>query len=283
MSTLIYVAEDVDELSANVDKLDLNNYLSSNIDMMRNEIKKLISSNSEKVLYSNPVRYILSTKGDNDSLNGGDGDANDTTNEAVNDDANDKTNEVNDDNANDTTNDTTNETPNDDANNATITNSKLLESMNAELLEYMKKEIKSIDGLNVDKFEIIEPNDSADYGFNFETMNPKTAYILQPINLNSIKFILFVDELAHYFKPVYIVKCAVDDVYTERVAVIVGDKKDNTSVKTDGVYIPTNQTSFIEFLYSIYSRALFVLKSSESEYKQFTNACVKLVRNIQMF
>ena len=260
MSTLIYVAEDVDELSANIDKLDLNNYLSSNIDMMRNEIKKLISSNSEKVLYSNPVRYILSTKGENDSLSGGD--------ETANDDANDATNE----------------TANDDANDATTnTNSQLLESMNAELLEYMKKEIKSIDGLNVDKFEIIEPNDAADYGFNFETMNPKTAYILQPINLNSIKFILFVDELAHYFKPVYIVKCAVDDVYTERVAVIVGDKKDNTSVKTDGVYIPTNQTSFIEFLYSIYSRALFVLKSSESEYKQFTNACVKLVRNIQMF
>ena len=85
-----------------------------------------------------------------------------------------------------------------------------------------------------------------------------------------------------YDEKCCIIKCGLDDAYTERITLYVGRRLTN-SPTTSTLYIPINERPFIDFMYSIYSRALFVLKSSDDEYKSFTNACVKLIRDVEMF
>ena len=214
--------------------------LSLNIEQMRDEIKRFISKNHEKTIYSNPVRYMIET------IKGGDKET-----EPI-------------------------EPP-------LGTGSETETKINSELIEHMKKEIKSLklnDEQEVD-VQVLDAEDvkGSDYGFNFEQMKEHTAYIIPPVNLNTFSFIHFIDLVGHYFDHCYVIKCGLDDSYTERIVVYIGQRLTDSS-PTSKLYIPTNERSFIDFMYLIYARALFVLKSSDDEYKSYTNACVKLFHNV---
>ena len=213
--------------------------LNYNIESMRDEIKQFIKKNKEKAIFANPVRHIVKIDKDA-SMSGGDSEPIDLLEG---------------------------------------TNSELDQKINAELIEVMKKEIKTIfDDLNV---EVLKDEDMKgnDYGFNFEEMKEHTAYILQPINVNTYSFIHFIDLIGHYFKNSCLIKCGLDDAYTERFVLYIGERLTNEPT-TEELYIPINEQSFIDFMYSVYGRALFVLKSSENEYKDFTKASFKLFQNV---
>lgn len=206
--------------------------LSSNIEQMRNEIKNLINKNHEKVLYSNPVRFMINNE----------------------DDEYKSENDI-----------------------KVESNQTLSDKNNIEIVSLMKKELKQFDFVNNVELMTETQIKESDYGFNFETMNENYAYIIPPINLNTRKFVHFLDTLRNVFSPVYVMKSSIDDAYTERIIIIVG-KRTSEDRQTDS----NNQTSFIDFLYTLYSRSLFVLKSNEEEYKQFTKVCVDVFRKVEM-
>lgn len=213
--------------------------LSSNIEQMRNEIKNLIDKNYEKVLYSNPIRFMIKDKSD--------------------------------------------EIDNEDKSESEIkieSSQTLSERNNAEIVELMKKELKQFDFVGGVELMTESQIKESDYGFNFETMNENHAFIIPPINLNTRKFVHVLDMLGNLFSPVYVMKSSIDDAYTERIIIIVG--KRTSEDKPDSQAQSNNQSSFIDFLYTVYSRSLFVLKSDEEEYKQFTKACVNVFRKVEM-
>ena len=213
--------------------------LSSNIEQMRNEIKNLIDKNYEKVLYSNPIRFMIKDKSD--------------------------------------------ENDNEDKSESEIkieSSQTLSERNNAEIVELMKKELKQFDFVGGVELMTESQIKESDYGFNFETMNENHAFIIPPINLNTRKFVHVLDMLGNLFSPVYVMKSSIDDAYTERIIIIVG--KRTFEDKPDSQAQSNNQSSFIDFLYTVYSRSLFVLKSDEEEYKQFTKACVNVFRKVEM-
>lgn len=213
--------------------------LSSNIEQMRNEIKNLIDKNHEKVLYSNPIRFMIKDESD--------------------------------------------ENDNEDKSESEIkieSSQTLSERNNAEIVELMKKELKQFDFVGGVELMTESQIKESDYGFNFETMNENRAFIIPPINLNTRKFVHVLDMLGNLFSPVYVMKSSIDDAYTERIIIIVG--KRTFEDKSDSQTQSNNQSSFIDFLYTVYSRSLFVLKSDEEEYKQFTKACVNVFRKVEM-
>ena len=247
--TLVYnIIGGSDYMAKNNDDDSAHRPLSENVELIREEIKRFISKNNEKAVYANPVRYIL--KIDKDEITKG----GDKESEPI----------------------------------VMLmgTNSETDKKINSELIEYMKKEIKSLKLRDDGEIEITVLNEKdikgSDYGFNFEQMKEYTAYIISPININTFSFIRFIDLIGHYFENCCIIKCGLDDAYTERMVLYIGHRLTD-SPTTSTLYIPTNERPFIDFMYSIYSRALFVSKSSDDEYKSFTNACVKLIRNVEMF
>ena len=155
----------------------------------------------------------------------------------------------------------------------------LSERIDAEIIKLMKKELKQFKFIN--NVEIVDEQqiNESDYGFNIETMKDKHAYILSSVNMNTRQFVSFLDMLSNLFSPVYVMKSIIDDSYTERIVVIVGEHLANNTVSSQ---VSNNQSSFIDYLYTVYSRALFVLKSSEEEYKQFTKTCIDSFRKVEM-
>ena len=156
----------------------------------------------------------------------------------------------------------------------------LSERNNAEIIELMKKELKQFDFVKGVEIMTESQIKESDYGFNFETMNENHAFIIPPINLNTRKFVHVLDMLGNLFSPVYVMKSSIDDAYTERIIIIVG--KRTSEDKPNSQTQSNNQSSFIDFLYALYSRSLFVLSSDEEEYKQFTKACVNVFRKVEM-
>ena len=246
MATLVYKCVKGDAKSVN--KESLTGMLSTNLESIRNEIRNFCVRNLEKVAVCNPSRYIIKTSIDRkDSKTNEDGSV-------------EEEDYIEPDSLNLGT-----------------------KELNSELIEYMKHEIKSlklVDKLN--GFETIEPKQSdIDYGIDFGLLKPRTAYFISDVNLNTIKFVHLVDELASLFDDVWIIKCGIDDPYTERVCILISERTDDTTSFPPGEYIPINQQNLIDFLYSVYTKAVFMLKADENDYKHIVSSCVALIKYIE--
>ena len=147
----------------------------------------------------------------------------------------------------------------------------------------MKKEellLKHTD--KIKQFEYLKvKNDENDYGIELGSLKPLTGYIVDDINLNTIKFCKLIDKLAIAFDNVWLIKCGIDDPHTERIIILITDRASDKVIKDS--LIPVNQEGLINFLYAVYSRALFVLKANENDYKKIVASCVQLVQNVKMF
>ena len=150
---------------------------------------------------------------------------------------------------------------------------QLLETMESELVEYMKKEIQSL-GFKVDKYIDVDID-------NVDVMNlgSNVAFIVN-VDMNTVKFETFVDQLAELYDKLSIVKCGVDDCYTERVVIILGERNEVNSISDS---FPVHQEEMINFLYAVYSNAIFVLSSNKAEYKKIVECSVKLINSVKLF
>ena len=215
---------------------------------MRRTIKKLVNEDKEKALFSNVVRYLL---------------------EYNKDDKKDDDEEI--------------EKKFDGTNQITIeeiqeVNKELSQKMDEELIEYMKKEIRSLKLIDnkVEEFELINLKE-----FDIMSMKENVAYICESMNLNSFQFCSIIDNISQLFEKIFIIKCGCDDCYTERVVVLGSKRNEKQSVNEKRVYNVMER--LINFLYGVYANAIFILKSSDKDYKKITERAVKLMNTVKMF
>ena len=212
--------------------------MSTNLERMRNNIKKLMRNDSEKTLYSNVARYLISTDKKGDDI--------DDSSEVSIDDLRAKS-------------------------------KQLSETIESELVEYMKKEVKSLNLTNIKEFNDIVKLDDVDV----MQMKANVGYIISDINLNTTDFNVFIDNVAELFEKVWLVKCGIDDCYTERVVLVVDKRNDSNSVSNSS--LPIHQEELINFLYAVYSNAEFVLSSNDNEYKKIVERSIKLINAVKLF
>ena len=242
--TLVYECVNKQD-SVNVSENNDNEPLSTNIERMRKKILKLVNEDKEKALISNVVRYLLEY--DNE-------DNNESTNDSQTDLSIDELRKK---------------------------NKELSDKMDAELIEYMKKELKSLKLCEISEFIITEANESEkDYNIDIMNMKSNTAYIIPSVNLNTIKFCSFIGEISELFDKIYVIKCFVDDSYTERVVILTGTRNEQQTVNSSNII---HQEELINFLYSIYSKALFTLQSTENDYKKITECSLKILKRVKLF
>ena len=141
--------------------------------------------------------------------------------------------------------------------------------------EYMQKEIKSLKLCNIEQFEQLEFNTME----NINTVKPNVGYLINNVNINTVQFLNFIDDLSCRFENVWLVKCEIDDCYTERLVLIC--ENDNKVVNKSK--LPINEEELINFLYALYSRALFILKSTDDEFKKIVQYSVKVLNNVKLF
>lgn len=159
----------------------------------------------------------------------------------------------------------------------------LNEKMNNELIEYMKKEVKSLKLCEIIEFITISATDEPNYSIDIMNLKSNIAYIINNINLNTNKFCSFVDQLSELYDKVWIIKCFVDDCYTERIVIVVKERNEKQIVVQNNKNILVNQEKLINFLYSIYSKAIFILQTNEEEYKKLTEYSLKVLKSVKLF
>lgn len=147
--------------------------------------------------------------------------------------------------------------------------------IDSEIVEYMKKEIKSLEICDVNGFETLDYNK-----IDIMTMDGK-AYVINPTNLNTVKFAEFIDAISVLYSDSWLIKCAIDDCYTERVVLICSGKNDVHGLPKH--LLPIYREELINFLYAIYSKALFVLKSTDEEFKMIVSAAARILNVVKLF
>lgn len=215
--------------------------MSTNLERMRNNIRKLMRDKQEKVLYSNVARYLISIDKDK------------------------STDDIDDEQI--------------DIDELRAKSKQLSETIESELIEYMKKEVKSLKLTDVKEFEteLIKQIDDIDV----MSLKPNVGYIISSINLNTLAFCDVISGIAELFDKLWLIKCGVDDCYTERVVLLVDGRNDNHNIS--GQKLPIYQEQLINFLYAVYSNAEFVLSSNEDEYKKVVARSIKLINAVKLF
>lgn len=197
--------------------------ISGNIESLRNEINVIIDENRYEYIYSNPTRILLK-------------------------------------------NDIEDEHENEDVDEEFISLEKLRESekikitklngilnttIEREMIEFAKKEFN-------EQMQVV-----VDFDWDVNNMNSFTIYRINgvandktKININSKQFGIYIDEASQMFDKFLIVKPVLSDPFSDEIYLISGNKTSNTFVKNK---VPINYENYIDFLYSMYSYALYVL------------------------
>ena len=202
------------------------NLISNNIEILRNNIKTFIDDNRTEYVYSNPVRFLISDEFDDNSDARSDWE-NDENNELISleklrNDADIKMKKIN--NALDS-----------------IVEKEVIEFGEKEFGEKMAIEEFNWNVNNIKKFTIFKVNGI----FNDNQ-----------ININSNKFGIFIDKISQLFDKCTIIKPVLSDPYSDEIYMLFGNKKNDICVENA---IPMNYEYYIDFLYAMYSYAMYVL------------------------
>lgn len=196
--------------------------ISSNIETLRNEINVIIDENRYEYIYSNPTRILLKNDID-DEHEDIDVDEEFISLEKLRDSEKIKITKLND-----------------------ILNT----TIEREMIEFAKKEFNK-------QMQVV------DFDWNVNNMNCFTIYRINgvmndktKININSKRFGVYIDEASQMFDKCLIVKPVLSDPFSDEIYIVVGNKTSNTFVKNK---VPINYENYIDFLYSMYSYALYVL------------------------
>ena len=196
--------------------------ISSNIETLRNEINVIIDENRYEYIYSNPTRILLKNDID-DEHEDIDVDEEFISLEKLRDSEKIKITKLND-----------------------ILNT----TIEREMIEFAKKEFN-------EQMQVL------DFDWDVNNMNSFTIYRINgvandktKININSKLFGVFIDEASQMFDKFLIVKPVLSDPFSDEIYLISGNKTSNTFVKNK---VPINYENYIDFLYGMYSYALYVL------------------------
>lgn len=194
--------------------------LSNNIESLRNEINVIIDENRYEYIYSNPTRILLKNDIEDEHENE-DVDEEFVSLEKLRDSEKVKIHKLND---------------------------TLNTAIEQEMIKFAKKEFDK--QMQVVDFDWNVNNSFTIYRIN-GVVNDKTK-----ININSKRFGMFIDEVSQMFDKCLIVKPVLSDPFSDEIYIVVGNKTSGTFIKNK---IPLNYENYIDFLYSMYSYAMYVL------------------------
>lgn len=237
---------------------DDNNLISNNIELLRNDINIFIDDNRTEYMFSNPTRFLI--------------------NDSISDERSDWENDENDEMI----------SLENLRNDVSVKMKKINEALNSavekEVIEFAEKEFG-------EKMTVEE--------FDWNVENIKSFVILRingvissnRININSNKFGVYIDKVSQLFHKCMIIKPILSDPYSDEIYMIFGNKKNDRYVKN---VIPINYENYIDFLYAVYSYAIYVLNlvrdikyktnsskiefiniSAQNEYKFVVEKCKK--------
>lgn len=199
---------------------DCEGLISSNIESLRNETNVIIDENRYEYIYSNPTRILLKNDIEDEHE---DVDEEFVSLEKLRDSEMIKITKLNE-----------------------ILNT----TIEQEMLEFAKKEFN-------EQMQVV------DFDWNVNNMNSFTIYRINgvvndktKININSKRFGIFIDEASQMFDKCLIVKPVLSDPFSDEIYLISGNKTSNAFVKNK---VPINYENYIDFLYSMYAYALYVL------------------------
>lgn len=235
--------------------------ISNNIETLRNDIKLFIDDNRSEYVFSNPTRFLMSYD--------------------VSDERNEWENNENDEMI------SVDKLRNDENAETKKINDALNSAVEKEVFEFAEKEFG-------EKMSI------KDFDWNIDNIKGNTIYKINGINksnkidsvnINSNKFGSYIDKISQLFDKCTIVKPVLSDPYSDEIYMIFGNKKNDACVENR---IPINYENYIDFLYSIYSYAIYVLNlvrdikyktnsskiefinlSTKNEYKFIVEKCKK--------
>ena len=199
---------------------DCEKLLSNNIESLRNEINVIIDENRYEYIYSNPTRILLKNDIEDEHENE-DVDEDFVSLEKLRDSEKVKIHK-----------------PNDILNTA----------IEQEMIKFAKKEFDK--QMQIVDFDWDVNNSFTIYRIN-GVVNNKTK-----ININSKRFGMFIDKVSQMFDKCLIVKPVLSDPFSDEIYIVVGNKTSGTFIKNK---IPLNYENYIDFLYSMYSYAMYVL------------------------
>lgn len=223
-----------------------NSLISNNIEILRNKIRVLIDDNRFSSSYANPARFLLNASANDEREeweNGGEEDGVDEDVESM-------------------LTSTTTTTPTIEELRAT--ESSLHEKIDAELDNAVSKEVLTIaeHEFNEKKMEILP------LSYDINKLKSHIIYRVNGVNLNSIKFASFIDTLSQLYDKFIVVKPTLSDPYSDEVFIIFGNKVAD-EVKSSNL-LPINRENYIDFLYSMYSYAIYVLNLiNDVKYKTY--------------
>lgn len=255
--------------------------LSTNITRMRDKIKTEIELHPTKVMYINPVRAVIS---------------------------------LNDDNSNER-DENEEEEGNKELSELRQTTELRSEKIETELLAIMTKEINNLKLINRNVDLVHATGNDLK---NLSSVHSNTAYVIDDTNPNTHEFLSILNGLCKQFKCVWLVKCSVDDPYTDRFTILTADginddansttnmltndNSDNDDINdnasnTNGVLTndindnasnttnmltndPTNQAALIDFLYTVCATTLTIIRLNKNEFRKHIKIVMQTLRNI---
>lgn len=228
---------------------DINSHISNNIEILRNKIRVLIDDNRFSSTYANPTRFLLNVSANDEREeweNGGEEDGVDEDVESI---------------LASTSTPTSTEQV---GGNALPSSPTIHEKIDTELDNAISKEVLTIaeHNFNEKNMEILP------FTYDINKLKSHIIYKVNDVNLNSIKFASFIDTLSQLYDKFIVVKPTLSDPYSDEVFIIFGNKVAD-EVKS-GNLLPINRENYIDFLYSMYSYAIYVLNLiNDVKYKTY--------------
>ena len=136
-------------------------------------------------------------------------------------------------------------------------NSKLNQLIQKEVIKFANEKLHT-NCETIDSFiPAINFNPSLSKSNSIVSINNITDSDNHTIDINSKRFLNYIDSVCQMFDKCYIIKPFMSDPYTDELYMIFGNKIKNNFVKN---IIPINYENYIDFLYSLYSFGIHMLQ-----------------------
>ena len=234
--------DNTNQTTANTDP---HTCLSTNITRMRNKIKTEMELHPTKVMYINPVRAVIGLNNDN-------------SNERDENEEEEGSKELSE---------------------LRQTTELRSEKIETELIAVMTKEINKLKLINHNVDLVCATGNDLK---NLNSVHSNTAYVIDDTNPNTHEFLSILNGLCKQFTCVWLIKCSVDDPYTDRFVILTADNINDDVSNTNDVSTddPTNQAALIDFLYAVCATALTIIRLNKNEFRKHIKIVMQTLRNI---
>ena len=215
--------------------------ISENVELLRNNLKLFIDDNRSDYTFANPARYLIKN--------------------SISDEREEWENTINDEQL---SLDKLQQKDNDEN-----INRVLSDVIEKEVLKFTENEYKTkmtiidftwdITSLKSDT--ILRINSIRDNANNIcikynEEISLKDIYSNKCVDINSNAFGEFIDKLTRVYDKISIIKPVLSDPYSDEIYLILGNKMSDVD---DFNIIPMNYEKIIDFLYAMYSYAMYIM------------------------